>query len=280
MSLPRTRYLPIEDYAAIGNLRTVALVGRDGSIDWCCLPEMDAPSVFAAILDLRKGGSFRVAPRGMERGEQEYLEDTNVLVTTFRGEGFLLRMVDFLPLAGDIEGTRGARAPAEIHRLLTVEGGEAEVEVLWAPRFDYARSMPEIISGSGGFVATSGAEILALGGLRDGEGEIRGDDHGPLVFARLRMTPGEPRVLMTRWGTDERGCGAAATEALLAETVETWRGWVRTGRPGGSYEWAGTHSGLVTRSELALKLLTHNDTGAIAAAPTTSLPEEIGGMRN
>jgi GH15 family glucan-1,4-alpha-glucosidase len=278
--IPRPRYSPIESYGAIGNLRTVALVGSDGSIDWCCFPDMDAPSVFAALLDLGKGGSWRVAPRGMEEGEQEYLEDTNVLQTTFHGEGFLLKVIDFMPLAGDIEGTRGARAPTEIHRLLTVEGGEAEVEVQWAPRFDYARRPPDIIPGTGGFVAHSGNELLSLGGVREGEGEITGDDAGALVSGCLRMRPGEPRVLVTRWGSEDRGCSPAASEALLVETASTWRSWVRTGRPSGDYEWAGSHTGLVTRSELALKLLTHNDTGAIAAAPTTSLPEEIGGVRN
>jgi len=276
----RREYLSISDYAAIGNLRSVALIGRDGSIDWCCFPEMDEPSVFAAILDLERGGSFRVAPRGMERGEQEYLEDSNVLRTTFRGDGFLLSIVDFMPLAGAIEGSGGARSPAEIHRLITVEGGEAEVDVLWSPRFDYARAAPVIVRGSGGFVATAGEHTLALGGLDEGEGKVLDDGAGPAVVARLRLRPAEPRVLVTRWGSEERGCGLTATEELLEETLSAWQGWVRSDGGDGGYAWAGSYSPLVTRSELALKLLTHNDTGAIAAAPTTSLPEEIGGVRN
>jgi GH15 family glucan-1,4-alpha-glucosidase len=276
----RARYPPISDYGAIGNLRTVALVGRDGSIDWCCLPEMDAPSVFAAILDLEKGGSFRVAPRGMERGEQEYLADSNVLRTTFRGDGFLLSIVDFLPLAGDLAGSGGARTAPEIHRLISVEGGEAEVDVLWSPRFDYAREAPEIVRGSGGFVASAGDHRLALGGLDEAEGRVEDDGAGAAVAARPRLRPAQPRVLVTRWAAEERGCGVAATEELLEETLSAWRGWVRADRGDGGYAWAGSHSSLVTRSELALKLLTHNDTGAIAAAPTTSLPEEIGGVRN
>ncbi|MGI9179914.1 MAG: glycoside hydrolase family 15 protein [Longimicrobiaceae bacterium] len=281
--MPASRYKPISDYGTIGNLRTVALIGRDGAIDWCCLPHLDRPSVFGAILDTRRGGRFRVAPVGMERAEQRYLPNTNVLETIFDGEGARLTVTDLMPLWGNIDGRHGSEAPPEIHRLLHCEGGEVEVEVEWSPRFDYARAAMRVQQVPGGWLALAGDARLALGAAgSDSElqGEIVDDGYGPVLRGRLRLRGGERAVLVTRWDSAHAECGVDASLRMLRRTADCWRGWVQKDSSAHERGWADGWLPQLVRSELALKLLTHADTGAIAAAPTTSLPEEIGGARN
>jgi GH15 family glucan-1,4-alpha-glucosidase len=277
-----SRYKPISDYAAIGNLRTVALVGRDASIDWCCFPNMDSPSVFAAVLDAERGGCFRVRPVGAAYGEQEYERDTNVVRTVFTGADGRLTVTDFFPLAGKVHGRGESTAPPEIHRLLRCDGGAVEVEVEWSPRPDYARAHVSLYPVVGGCVAEAGEETgrLFLAGLRDGELELGEAPGGSVARARFRMEPGEVRVLVSRWGSAAAGVSVDESERLRAATCETWRQWLHNAGRTHSREWAGSWEPYLIRSELALKLVTHADTGAIAAAPTTSLPETIGGVRN
>lgn len=117
--MPKEDYKPINDYAVIGNLRTAALVGTDGSIDWCCFPYLDRTSVFAALLDARRGGRFRVSVPGIERGRQWYVEDTNVLKTEFSGNAGRVTVTDLMPLSGDIEGRAGSFAPPELYPSLS-----------------------------------------------------------------------------------------------------------------------------------------------------------------
>jgi GH15 family glucan-1,4-alpha-glucosidase len=272
-------YAPIEDYGAIGNLRTVALVGLDGAIDWCCLPNLDSPSVFAALLDHERGGRFRVAPERVQRREQRYLEGTNVLETIFDGEHGRLVVVDFMPLAGSIDGCGGSRTENAVYRLLRAEGGPVEVVVEWVPRFDYAQSTTKVMRTPGGFLAWGGKESLALAGVADGL-EVAEDALGQFVRGRFELRPGERRALVTRWGADALDVTLDAAQASLEETVATWRGWLGKEEASGDRSWAGAHREQVIRSELALKLLTHANTGAIAAAATTSLPEHLGGVRN
>jgi GH15 family glucan-1,4-alpha-glucosidase len=275
-------YKPISDYAVIGNLRTAALVGLDGSIDWACFPEIDHESVFGALLDAERGGRFRVAPVGMERGKQRYVGDTNVLETVFDTDGARLTVTDLMPLRGNIDGHNGSEAPREIHRILHCEGGTVEVEVEWTPRLDYARAGTEIRRTEGGWLAeglVDGSRArLVLGGVE--EGKVVDDGYGPSLRARLRMRAGERLPLVVRWDSTFGAVGIDASMEWLTDTVETWRGWVHTAGNPAVAEWAGSTLPLVTRSELALKLLTYSETGAIAAAATTSLPEWIGGVRN
>ena len=276
--MPERDYLPIAAYGAIGNLRTVALVGRDGSIDWCCLPQLDSASVFGALLDARRGGRFRVAPVGGRAGTQAYAGESNVLHTHWETAAGRLQLTDFLPLRGDLVGRAASEAPPELHRVLRCEGGEAEVEIEWAPRFDYARAGVRIHRAAGGWVAEAegGAERLTLGGVEDGE--LRDDGHGPVLTAPLRLRPGAPRALVCRWGTAQAAASPDDSLAWLDETLAAWARWVE--HEPVTVSWAGALQPQVTRSMLALKLLIHADTGAIAAAATTSLPEEIGGVRN
>jgi GH15 family glucan-1,4-alpha-glucosidase len=272
-------YKPISAYGAIGNLRTVALVGLDGSIDWCCFPVFDAPSTFAAILDQQKGGRFRVAPVRPLSSDQQYLTHTNVLETAFDTEGGRLLVTDFMPLIGSIDNNDPHKAPEEIHRLLEAVSGDVEVEVVWAPRFDYGRETVTIERTPTGFLAHAGNHCLTLGGLPV-RGEIAADDYGPMVRARFTISPGDRTALVTRWDSTDSTVGLPITGQYLDETVDAWRRWARKEEATGDRSWAGYWSDHVIRSELALKLMTFAPTGAIVAAPTTSLPEWIGSVRN
>jgi GH15 family glucan-1,4-alpha-glucosidase len=270
-------YKPISDYGIIGNLTSVALIARDGSIDWCCLPRMDSPSVFGAILDARRGGFFRIGPAGGGRGSQEYVEESNVLKTSFTMEGAVLTVTDFMPLEGDIEGRNDSCAPPEIHRLIECHGSFVDVEIIWCPRFDYAGKPVVLERCPGGWIARSREDAMRLEGLEMAEpGE---DDHGPLIRAALRINPGESKAIVTRWGAEDAKNRVETADAL-ASTLEAWRGWLHQKGSVNSQAWAGDRINMLIRSALVIKLLCIGDQGSIAAAPTTSLPEEIGGVRN
>jgi GH15 family glucan-1,4-alpha-glucosidase len=276
---PARPALPLSAYGAIGNLRSIALVGANGSVDWCCLPYLAAPSVFAALLDERRGGRFVVAPVSAPLGEQSYIEDTNVLCTHWRTERGRLCVTDFMPVVGALDGEAPPRARSELHRLVVCEAGEVEVEVEWAPRMDYARRPTRVERVPGGYLARQNSTLLSLGGLPGGH-RLEDDGAGPCVRARFRLTAGERVALVTQWEAGPLYGTRMTTEAALKETVACWRAWVYKARACGGREWAGPWQALITRSELILKLLTVMDTGAIAAAATTSLPETIGGVRN
>ncbi|KAF5088593.1 MAG: glycoside hydrolase family 15 protein [Methanoculleus horonobensis] len=271
-------YKPIADYAVIGNLRTAALVGTDGSIDWCCYPYLDRTSVFAALLDARLGGRFRVSVPEVERGRQQYIEDTNILVTRFSNEAGTLVVTDLMPLFGSIRGRGGSFAPPELYRILDCEEGAVEVAVEWSPRFDYARGTTEIERVPNGWMATDGRDDMTLFGTQ--EGEVAEEADGHTLLAAFPMRAGERRVLIARWGTEDLTYVPEQAEAIVEKTGEVWQAWAHGSEPLHNEEWADGLLPLLVRSELVLKLLTNAATGAITAAPTTSLPEEIGGVRN
>ncbi|MBI0584776.1 MAG: glycoside hydrolase family 15 protein [Methanomassiliicoccus sp.] len=284
-------YKPISDYAAIGDLRSLALVSKDGSIDWCCFPHFGGGSVFAALLDSRKGGRFKVSPRGSSSCQQGYIDSTNVLQTSFTTPSGRMTMIDLMPLSGDLEAyTDGS--PHQILRLLSCQEGDVEIDVEWSPRFDYARREVRMERCPEGWTATAGSERMTLSGLDDG---VVVDDHGPVLRGRLRLREGERAVLATRWDMMEHQVASDAASrcercdhalswneanAMTAATVEAWRSWVERCPVGRMEGWAGQWLPYMVRSELVLKLLTYAKTGAIIAAPTTSLPEKMGGVRN
>lgn len=270
-------YPPIADHGAIGNLHTAAIVAVDGGIDWWCPPTFESASVFAALLDDRRGGMFRVTATGAGRREQRYVRHTNVLETFHHVEGGRLTITDFMPLAGNLNHEPDD-APAEIVRILRADGA-VPVELEWSPRFDYARARTDVVASAHGFVATAGHEALALAGVPDGA-RIETGENGPVVRARFELRDGQQLALATRWGSSADRIGIEGAMAALTETTAAWRGWVSKDDATGDRGWAGAWSEQVIRSELALKLLTYAPTGAIVAAPTTSLPEWIGGGRN
>jgi GH15 family glucan-1,4-alpha-glucosidase len=287
-------YLDVADHGAVGDGATVALVGRDGSVDWCCLPYLDSPSVFGALLDARRGGRFRVAPAGAAAGgatgAQWYQSDTNVLVTAFDAGGARVTVTDFMPLPGGVPAPGTAGATAQLFRVARCEGGAAAVDVEWAPRPGYARARPTIAVHGTGAVArapdgASGEVCCGLAGLPSGDGGagVRVDDDGwgPVVRARVPLGPGDVVSLTTWWGAGPPRWPAADGPALERATCAAWRGWAAArddAECAGSF--AGEWQPLVERSALVLKLLAAADTGAIAAAATTSLPAPVGGVRN
>jgi GH15 family glucan-1,4-alpha-glucosidase len=272
-------FLRIEDYGAVGNLSSVALVGTDGSVDWCCFPYLSSPSVFGALLDPERGGHFRVGLRGGHPVEQFYLEDTNVLCTRWRSEHGALRVLDFMPVEGRLDGSSPARGEPELWRLLVCEGGEVEVLLEWAPRLDHGRGQTAVERVPDGFLAHQGPSQLTLSGAPAGA-RVVPLGHGAGVQGVLRLRAGDRHPLVTRWGGFAEGSHRARAEERLEATTSAWRGWLHKAEARGERAWAGPWRGLVKRSELALKLLTFNETGAIAAAATTSLPETLGGVRN
>jgi GH15 family glucan-1,4-alpha-glucosidase len=273
-------YQPIGAYGAVGNLRSLALAGLSGSIDWCCFPHLDSPAVFAALLDRRRGGRFRVAPARDWASRQRYRPETNVLETQFETSGARLVVTDWMPLSGNIDGCGKSKAEPVICRWLQSEGGSVDVEMTWAPRFDFGRARTRITRVRGGFLALgAGGERLVL--PESFPGALLVDDgFGPCVWARFRLDPGTPRLLVTRWGAADAVIDLGAALASLETTTGVWRDWVRKDGADRVRDWAVIDADLLVRSELALRLLMHGETGAIAAAATTSLPEDIGGERN
>ncbi|MBW3592500.1 MAG: glycoside hydrolase family 15 protein [Actinobacteria bacterium] len=260
-------WLPIGEYAAIGDGRTVALVGSDGGVDWLCLPDLDSPSVFARLLDRERGGAFELAPIGPYSVERRYLPDTNVLETTYRTGGGTARVTDALtlPLSG-LAPTR------ELVR--RVDGLAGRVAFAWtiAPRFGYGGNAPKIERRGSIPLVTSGADALAVVSWDAGEPH---SDAGQ-VHGRFEIESGRSALIVLADAHREAVVVPARDEVerRLDESIRFWRKWA------GARSYDGPWREQVVRSALALKLLVFSPTGAIAGAATTSLPEAIGGDRN
>jgi GH15 family glucan-1,4-alpha-glucosidase len=262
-----SRYQPIEHYGVIGNLRTAALVGMDGSIDWLCLPHFDSPSVFAAILDDQKGGRFRIAPAGEDfRRKQFYWPDTAVLITRFLDDDGVGEVEDYMPVGG-----RGM-VPDELVRRVRVVRGRVAFHLECRPAFDYARAAHEVVLGPHG--ARFDGPELSL----DLAAPVPLERHGIGVVADFTLGEGEKATFALRSLSPDHqsGCcpGAGEAEELFRDTVAYWRHWLSKST------YTGRWREMVHRSALTLKLLSFEPTGAIVAAPTCSLPEAIGGQRN
>jgi len=265
-----SEYKPLADYGLIGNLETCALVGRDGSIDWCCLPRLNSSSIFGALLDTDQGGRFSIHPVGEFEAEQEYMERTNVLQTTFHTDSGVARVTDFMPLSVDNNGNQPkVRA---LYRNVTCTEGTVEMAVEFDPEFDYARADARVESIADGVVATGEARRVSLSSPVDlavGDGDAHATyplseyDTGWFVLGYGTRTPFDPD----------------SCERLLDDTVQFWREWAHScDREDCPFD--GYYHDAVVRSELTLKLLTYQGTSGITAAPTTSLPEVVGGVRN
>jgi GH15 family glucan-1,4-alpha-glucosidase len=263
-------YLPIEDHGIVGDLHTAALVGRDGTIDWLCLPAFDSPSVFCSILDDEKGGHFSLRPVDYTRSQQLYLPDTNVLLTRFLSPEGMAEIIDFMPVL-TVQGAR--------HRLVRnvrVVRGKMTFDVECRPAFDYARAEHFTSVGERGAVFESkdaSHTSLAL----STEVPLQKRERGA-AGARFTLGEGE-RVTFVLAETEEAEAPGEPLsdhgfEELLRSTLDFWRRWLAKSTYRGRWREE------VHRSALVLKLMVYDPTGALVAAPTMGLPERIGGERN
>ena len=266
------------NYGLIGDMSSAALVGGDGSVDWCCLPRFDSPSVFASILDEDIGGRFRIQPNnGYSDAQQVYLQDTNILETTFSTSSGAVKIIDFMPIQdNDKDGKPDTNpaVPPELHRIVTCVSGSVEMRCDYEPRHDYARAMPTFRQirgdGDGAVFETKGGgqsmTLLSGVSLRAGADSVRGE------FA---LSQGESATFVLAYG-DERSASLESyrTREKFQLTRRYWQALVEGMNYGGLWR------DQVVRSFLVLHLMMYRGTGAIVAAPTTSLPETLGGSRN
>jgi GH15 family glucan-1,4-alpha-glucosidase len=266
----------IADYALIGDCHSAALVGRNGSVDWACFPRFDSPAVFCRLLDARRGGSFVVCPEGRFRSQRAYLEDTNVLVTTFQASGGVLELTDCMPVRRPPPeaSTRVGTHHALLRRVRCLDG-EVRARLVVAPRFEYGAFAPRVrLTGPYSAELVGGADALWVDATRP---LAQGVD---ALRATWSLRAGEEAWVQAAWSasfTERPPLAFPDPEPFalrLEETLGFWREWIAR------CQYAGEHSRAVRRSALALKLLIYAPTGAVVAAPTTSLPEEIGGTRN
>jgi GH15 family glucan-1,4-alpha-glucosidase len=259
----------LSDYGLIGDMRTAALVGLDGAIDWCCLPRFDSGSVFAAILDPERGGTWSVRPAVEWTSTQRYLPRTNILETTFRTAGGVATLTDFMPVGED---GRPSSPHPEIHRQLRCTRGHVPMQMTFMPRFEYgARATRLELLRNGLFATDRTDQVLTLSSAKPVEWVV--EQSG--ATARFTIEKGEDRWLVLRYDDDDiHPVDRYESARKLDITAAFWARWAAGVR------YSGPFRGMVKRSALVLKLLTHAETGAIIAAPTTSLPETIGGVRN
>jgi GH15 family glucan-1,4-alpha-glucosidase len=264
------RHQPISAYGLMGDMRTAALVGLDGSIDWCCLPRFDSGSVFAALLDTERGGTWAIHPEGRWTSTQRYLPRTNILETAFRtADGAIISVTDFMPVAED---GRPSGPHPEIHRRLRCARGRALMTMVFMPRFEYGARTTRLEALRAGLFATDRTDqVLTLSSGKPFDWMIEQST----ATTRFGLEKGEERWVVLRYDDDDiHPVDRYESARKLDNTAAFWQKWSSKVRYRGPYR------GMVKRSALALKLLTHAETGAMIAAPTTSLPETIGGGRN
>ena len=260
-------YKPIADYAIVGNMTTAALVARDGSIDWCCLPRFSSPSIFAAVLDDEKGGQFQIRPQGPFDTMQQYLPDTNILQTTFTTPEGTVALLDFMPCYKDSAG--GLALPHQIHRLLSSDKGAVDMEVVFRPKLDYAMGDTTLEISTHGVTARDKDTVVTLSSGRPFV--LRGDT----AVSHFTLKEGEQSTFILSQGSLRPLPPAAyRSTARLEKTTAYWQELAAECACNGTWREA------IVRSYLTLHLLVYHHTGAMIAAATTSLPENIGGERN
>jgi GH15 family glucan-1,4-alpha-glucosidase len=258
---------PIENYGVIGNMRSIALVGVNGSIDFLCYPNFDSPTVFAALLDDEKGGCFQIQPQLKKRRvRQLYLPDTNILLTRFLAEEGVAELTDYMPIATD------GKQPNEIIRSLSVIRGEVDFKMRCQPRFNYAMCghTVKVEDRYAIFSPASDAcpplALYSTVALRQESADVtldfklRAGERATFVFGGVRPQGQPPEMEFV--------------EQRFQETARFWKTWIAKSK------YKGRWREMVNRSALMLKLLISREHGSLIAAPTFSLPEQIGGARN
>lgn len=269
-----SRYQPIEDYAVIGDTRTVALISRQGSIDWLCLPNYASPALFASILDPREGGHFAVRPTDPFDTQRRYIHETNVLETTFRTHTGIARLVDLMPVLTGSGQAHLLQPQREVLRIIECQAGQVDMEVMFEPRPSYGGRCTRFLRrGALGWRCEHQDAVLML----QTDIALAPTSDKTAVHGITQLAKGQKHYLSL--GYTQRDVATIAlladeAEARLAATVGWWQSWSANCSLHGRYRPA------VIRSVLTLKLLTYALSGAVVAAATTSLPEEIGGVRN
>ncbi|MCC6935011.1 MAG: glycoside hydrolase family 15 protein [Thermomicrobiales bacterium] len=268
-----TGYTPIGAYAIIGNGRSAALVSRDGAIDWLCWPRFDSPAIFAALLDRKRGGTFSVRPTGEAEIVRRYLPDTAIIETTYRTADGACVVRDLMPVVDEPDKRRQFVAEHEILREIEGLAGEVEVEVTYAPRPDFGRKALRLAARKNfGIWCEAGGALylqsdIALVISRDGRS----------ATGRASVSPGQRLYLSLGFASNGPAVipplGDSAQERI-EQTAAWWQTWA------GCCWYEGPYRDAVVRSAITLKLLAFAPSGAIIAAPTTSLPEQIGGDKN
>ena len=263
-------YKNIGDYGIIGDLHTIALVGIDGSIDWCCLPRFDSPSLFGAILDHKVGGYFKIAPVRKGNTRQMYLPETNILLTRFLQHDGVGELTDFMPIESDEAGYRPRRH--QIIRMLSVVRGTVTFRLECAPAFNFGRNPHEMEIRPKGIIFQSGDQSVGL------VSPIPLHTRENIAYQEFTLHQGESLTFFLEYLETKNGEQLLSTpesgDEAFRNTSAFWQRWLS------QCQYDGRWREVVHRSALTLKLLTYAPTGAIVAAPTTSLPENIGGPRN
>lgn len=260
----------LKDYGVIGNLNTCALISNEGSVDWCCFPHLESPSVFAGILDQKNGGRFVIQPNHLFQSAQKYLRNSNVLETTFFSVYGNAKLTDFMPI---LNGENQTRLRQAIYRKLTCTSGSMIFKVVFSPKFNYGRGKTVFRQFENGVEASYDDNRVFLYApcvLR-----LQGDS----VVAQIRLKLDENFWFLLRYNYDYRDNEDECVSALDS-TLRYWRGWAHEHESFPDLIFRGRWRDLAVRSGLILKLLMNNEEGSIAAAVTTSIPEVIGGNRN
>jgi len=266
----------IQDYAVIGDGRSAALISNRGSIDWLCWPRFDSPSVFGAIVDPNRGGHWSICPTQDSKVSRRYIDKTNILETIFANDSSKIVLTDFMSVTSEENKRKRLWPEHELVRQIKCDSGDAEVIVEFNPRLDYGRIEPKIESvGKLGWRFGLGAHVYTL--RSDIDLDFKQSGESPHAIAKVRLKAGE--LITFSLNFSEEGpavlppLGDSATERLNL-TIGWWRDWIAKSN------YRGRYGRQVIRSALALKLLSYAPSGAIIAAPTTSLPERIGGDLN
>jgi alpha,alpha-trehalase len=256
-------YLPIEDYGLIGDGATAALIGRDGEVAWLCLPRFDSPPLFCSLLDQAGGGTFRIAPDDLRESAQFYETDSAVLVTELRCAEGVLRIRDCCPLSAGADLTEDVSVTRrELLRSLTVTDGAVRLTIEIAPR------------GGGEAEPREGGLLIRCTAQPDLYLHLSSTIHLTGLRTSVTLQAGQSAHLLLNWRHSSSPAAEFDSERLREDTIAAWRRWLA------HLTYYGPQEALVRRSVITIKLLDHFENGAIVAAPTSSLPELIGGSRN
>ena len=264
---------PIADYALISDCQSAALVSSEGSVDWLCFPRFDRPSVFGRLLD-QKAGHWSIQPVETLEARRSYVERTMAIKTTFRSAGGKATLVDLMAVGeGEREHKLGAHSPHALLRNVICEEGSVELDIEYAPRPEYGLIFPFLTSVEGGIYARGGADVLLL------SSPVAFEIEGSSARARISLTQGQSIAFALHhkqsWEQQPAVWDQDQIKSRMDDTILGWQTWSGIHQ---SYE--GPWRDLVHTSGRVLQALTYQPTGAIVAAPTTSLPEEVGGERN